>query len=148
MSNSTQQKKGTKMNKIDLLQQFTNTFVGNNFHLIIKEKGATFQVHTIEIIQKTDNTCPVKEIPVGDYFLHLIATNQYGNNASLLCNWTEELLQSLLGAYKEAKDADFSHITMCRDTLSGEPEKWLLLWGKNLCDPATSDGYVSAGNAG
>jgi hypothetical protein len=136
------------MTKIDLLQQFTNTFVGNNFHLIIKENGATFQVHTIEIIQKTDDNCPVKEIPVGDYFLHLIATNQYGNDASLLCNWTEELLRSLLSAYKEAKDAEFSHITMCKDTFSGGADKWLLLWGKKLYDPLTSDECVSAGNAG
>jgi hypothetical protein len=137
------------MNKIELMQQFTNTFVGKNFHLIIKEKGAAFKVHTIEIIQKTDDTCPIKEIPIGDCFLHLMATNQYGNDASMLCNWTEELLQNLLSAYKEAKDAEFSHITMCRDSLSGDADKWLLLWGKDLSEPGmTSDEYVSAGNAG
>jgi hypothetical protein len=137
------------MSKIEIMQQFMNTFVGKDFHLIIKEKEGTFQVHTIEVIQKTDDTCPVKEIPVGDYFLHLIATNQYGNDASLLCNWTEELLQNLLNAYKDAKEADFSHITMCRDTLSADPSKWLLLWGKDLFEfPTESNEYVSAGNAG
>ncbi len=137
------------MNKIELMQQFMNTFVGNNFHLLIREKEGTYKVHTIEVIQKTDDTCPVNEIPVGDYFLHLIAANQYGNDASMLCNWSEELLQNLLSAYKEAKDAEFSHITMCRDTLSGDADKWLLLWGKELFEHGTTGGeYVSAGNAG
>jgi hypothetical protein len=130
------------MNKIELMQQFTNTFVGKNFHLTIRENQGTFNVHTIEIIQKTDDTCPIKEIPVGDYFLHLIATNQYGNDASLLCNWTEELLQNLLGAYKEAKEADFTRITMCKDTLSGNPDQWLLLWGNETPELSTT------GNAG
>ncbi|MBT0159443.1 hypothetical protein G4O51_05615 [Candidatus Bathyarchaeota archaeon A05DMB-2] len=136
------------MSKIELMQKFMNTFTGKNIHLTIKENNSTFNVHTIEIIQKTDDTCPVKEIPVGDHFLHLIATNQYGNDASILCNWTEELLQNLLSAYKEAKDAEFSHITMCRDTLSDDPNRWLLLWGKDLSEPAIGDEYVSAGNAG
>jgi len=119
------------MNKLELMQQFMNTFVGKNFHLLIKEREGTFQVHTIEIMQKTDDTCPVKEISPGDYFLHLIATNQQGNDASMVCNWTEELLQNLLDTYKEAKDADFSHITMCRDSLSNDHNKWLLVWGNN-----------------
>jgi len=66
----------------------------------------------------------------------------------MLCNWTEELLQNLLSAYKDAKEAESSQITMCRDTLSGDPDKWLLLWGKDLPEPAIGDEYVSAGNAG
>jgi len=119
------------MNKLELMQQFMNTFVGKDFHLLIKERQSTFQVHTIEIMQKTDDTCPVKEISPGDYFLHLIATNQQGNDASMVCNWTEELLQNLLNNCKEAKDADFSHITMCRDFLSNDHNKWLLVWGNN-----------------
>ena len=119
------------MNKLELMQNFMNTFVGKNFHLLIKERQSTFQVHTIEIMQKTDNTCPIKEIPIGDYFLHLIATDSQGNDASMACNWTEELLQNLLDTYKEAKDADFSHITMCRDPLSNDHNKWLLVWGNN-----------------
>ena len=119
------------MNKLELMQQFMNTFVGKDFHLLIKERQNTFQVHTIGIMQKTDNTCPIKEIPIGDYFLHLIVTDQQGNDASIICNWTEELLQNLLDTYKEAKDADFSHITMCRDYLSNDRNKWLLVWGNN-----------------
>lgn len=119
------------MNKLELMQQFMNTFVGKNFHLLIKERQSTVQVHTIEIMQKTDNMCPIKEIQIGDYFLHLIATDPQGNEASMACNWTEELLQNLLETYKEAKDADFSYITMCRDHLSNDHNKWFLVWGKN-----------------
>ena len=106
-------------------------FVGKSFHLLVKEGDGTFQVHTIEIMQKTDDTCPVKEIPVGDYFIHLVATNQEGNDASIVCNWTEELLQNLMDSYKDAKDADSSHITMCRDPISNDANKWLLIWGNN-----------------
>jgi len=127
------------MNKLELLQQFMSTFVGNDFQLLIKEKEDTFKVHTIEIIQKTDDTCPVKEIPVGGHFLHLIASDQHGNDASIVCNWTEELLQNLLNTYKEAKDAEFSHITMCRDSFSSGSDKWLLLWGSDKLELATSN---------
>jgi len=119
------------MNKLELMQQFMNTFVGKDFHLLIKERQSTFQVHTIEIMQKTDNTCPIDEIPVGDYFLHLIATDAQGNEASMACNWTEELLQNLLDTYKEAREADFSHITMCRNPVSNDHNNWLLVWGNN-----------------
>jgi len=119
------------MNKLELMQQFMNTFVGKNFHLLIRERQSTFLVHTIEIMQKTDNTCPIKEIPIGDYFLHLIATDPQGNEASMACNWTEELLQNLLDTYKEAKVADFSHIIMCRDHLSNDYNEWFLVWGNN-----------------
>jgi hypothetical protein len=119
------------MNKLELMQQFMNTFVGKDFHLLIKERQSTLQVHTIEIMQKTDNTCPIKEIPIGDHFLHLIATDPQGNEASMACNWTEELLQNLLDTYKEAKDADFSHITMCRDPFSNDHNNWFLIWGNN-----------------
>ena len=108
-----------------------NTFVGKDFRLLIKERQNTFQVHTIEIMQKTDNACPIEEIPVGDYFLHLIATDPQGNEAYMACNWTEELLQNLLDAYKEAREADFSHITMCRNPVSNDHNNWLLVWGNN-----------------
>jgi hypothetical protein len=125
-----------------------STFVGNDFQLLIKEKEDTFKVHTIEIIQKTDDTCPVKEIPVGGYFLHLIASDQHGNDASIVCNWTEELLQNLLNTYKEAKDAEFSHITMCRDSFSSGSDKWLLLWGSDKLELATSNyNSIFAGKA-
>jgi hypothetical protein len=113
------------------MKQFMQSFVGKGFHLLIKEKDGTFQVHTIEIMQKTDDTCPVKEIPIGDYFLRLIATSQEGSEAAIVCNWTEELLQDLMNNYKDAKDADFSHITMCRDSISNDANKWLLILGNN-----------------
>ena len=107
------------------------SFVGKGFHLLIREKGSIFQVHTIEIMQKTDGTCPVKEIPIGDYFLRLVATNQEGNEAAIICNWTEELLQDLMNTYKDATDADASHITMYRDSITNDANRWLLIWGNN-----------------
>ena len=119
------------MKKINLMKKFMKNFVGKGFHLIIKEKDETFKVHTIEIMQKTDSTCPVKDVSIGDYFLHLVATNPQGNEASIVCNWTDELLKDLMANYKDAKDADFSQITMLKDPLSNESNKWLLTWGDN-----------------
>ncbi len=123
------------MNKLKLMQQFMKNFVGKGLRLLIKEKDGTFKVHTIEIMQKTDDTCPVKEIPVGDYFLHLVATNQEGNDASIVCNWTKELLQNLMDGYKDSKDADSSQITMSRDPTSSDSNKWLLVWGNTPGQP-------------
>jgi hypothetical protein len=111
------------------MQQFMNNFVGKGINLIIKEKDGTFFVHTIEIMQKTDDACPVKEIPVGDYFLHLLATNPQGRDASIVCNWTDELLRNLMANYKDAKDANSTQITMYRDPLSADSNMWLLSWG-------------------
>lgn len=119
------------MKKIRLMKEFMKNFVGKGFHLNIKEKDGTFKVHTIEIMQKTDSTCPVKEIPIGDYFLHLVATNPQGNEASIVCNWTDELLKNLMANYKDAKDADVSQITMFRDPISNDSNKWLLTWEEN-----------------
>lgn len=137
-------KEENKTDKFTLMQEFMNNFVGKGFHLLIKEKDGTFQVHTIEIMQKTDDTCPVKEIPVGDYFLHLKATNQEGNDASIICNWTEELLADLMNNYKDAKDADAACITMYRDPSSSDANKWLLLWDTNEIHQKTdSIPYIS-----
>ncbi len=113
------------------MKKFMKSFVGNDFHLFIQEKDGNFKVHTIEIMQKTDNTCPVKEIPIGDYFIHLVATNSRGNEASIVCDWSEELLKNLMDNYKEARDAQQSHITMFRDPFSGDANKWLLSWGND-----------------
>ena len=96
------------MKKLTLMKRFMKSFVGKNFHLIIKDKDGTFKVHTIEIMQKTDDTCPAKDIPVGDYFLHLHATNPQGNEASIVCDWTDELLKNLMTNYKDAKEANYS----------------------------------------
>ena len=119
------------MKKIRLMKEFMKNFVGKGFHLTIKEKDGAFKVHTIEIMQKTDNSCPVKEIPIGDYFLHLVATNPQGNEASIVCNWSDDLLESLMANFKEAKDAQCSHITMFRDPLSDDGNRWLLSWGSD-----------------
>jgi hypothetical protein len=117
------------MKKLTLMKQFMKNFVGKNFHLLIKEKEGTFKVHTIEIMQKIDNTCPVKEIPIGDYFIRLGATNQEGNDAQIICDWSDDLLKTLMANYKEAKNAEFSEITMFRDPISGDQNKWFLSWG-------------------
>jgi hypothetical protein len=117
------------MKKLTLMKRFMKSFVGKNFHLIIKDKDGTFKVHTIEIMQKTDDTCPAKDIPVGDYFLHLHATNPQGNEASIVCDWTDELLKNLMTNYKDAKEANYSQITMFKDPQSEDSNKWLLTWG-------------------
>lgn len=100
------------MTKLELMKKFMNTFVGNGFQLTIREKGNSFLVHTIEIIQKVDETCPVKDIQVGDYFLHLIVTDQHGMEAAMVCNWSQELLQNLLENRKLAKEAGQTQIAM------------------------------------
>jgi hypothetical protein len=116
------------MKRLELMKKFMQNYVGKGIHLIIKEKNDTFQVHTIEIMQKTDNTCPVKDIPIGEYFIHLLAINPQGNEASIVCNWTDTLLKDLMASYKDAKDAEASQITMIRDPLSDDSNKWLLTW--------------------
>jgi hypothetical protein len=80
-------------------------------------------------MQKTDETCPVEDISIGEYFLHLVATNPQGNEASIVCNWSDDLLKSLMANYKEVKDAECSQITMFRDPASDDANKWLLTWG-------------------
>lgn len=54
-----------------------------------------------------------------------------GNEAAIICNWTEELLQNLINDYKDARDADASSITMYRDTIINDPNRWLLIGGPN-----------------
>lgn len=127
------------MKKLTLMKRFMKSFVGKDFHLIIKDQDGTFKVHTIEIMQKTDETCPVKDITVGDYFLHLLATNPQGNEASIVCNWTDELLKNLMTNYRDAKDANCSQIMMFRDPQSQDENRWLLTWG----DPGKNKGRHS-----
>lgn len=117
------------MKKLTLMKKFMKQFVGKGFHLVIKETEGSFKVHTIEIMQKTDDSCPVENLPVGDYFLHLVATSQQGSEASIVCDWSDDLLKNLLSSYKDAKDAQFNQVTMFRDPVSGDPNKWLLTWG-------------------
>ncbi len=125
------------------MKEFMQNYVGKGIRLVIKEKNDTFKVHTIEIMQKTDNTCPVKDIPVGDYFIHLVATNKRGKEASIVCNWTEALLKDLMANYKDAKDADSSQITMIKDMLSDDSNKWLLTWSPKVEEPKEDPiGYI------
>ena len=116
------------MKKLTLMKRFMKNYVGQNLHLVIKEKDGTFTVHTIEIMQKTDDTCPVKEIEVGDYFLRLVATNPEGREASIVCNWSDELLKNLMTNYKDAKDANSSQIIMFRNPQESDSNQWLLTW--------------------
>lgn len=117
------------MGKLELMEKFMNTFVGNGFHLIIREHGNSFLVQTIGIMQKVDETCPIKHIPLGDYFLHLIVLDKHGEKASIMCNWSEELLQNLLENYKSAKEAGLNEIAMFRNPLTSDVNSWMLMWG-------------------
>ena len=120
------------MKKLGLMKEFMKNYVGKGIHLIIKEKNETLEVHTIEIMQKTDNICPVKDIPIGDYFLRLVATNPQGKEAAIVCDWTDELLKDLMANYKDAKDANSSQITMTRNMLPDDSDRWLLTWNANI----------------
>ncbi|MGD6850637.1 MAG: hypothetical protein ACQCN6_01090 [Candidatus Bathyarchaeia archaeon] len=121
------------MKKLTLMKRFMKQFVGRGFHLVIEEKEGRFKVHTIEIMQKTDESCPVEALAVGEYFLRLGATNGTGEEASIVCDWSDDLFKNLLSTYKDAKDANFSEVTMFHNPLSGDPNQWLLTWG----DPPT-----------
>lgn len=123
------------MKRITLMKKFLKTFVGKGLQLIIKEKEGSLKVHTIEIMQKTDDSCQVEDLPIGDYFLHLVATNPQGAEASIVCDWSDDLLKSLLSNYKDFKDAQYSQVTMLRDPLSKDPNKWMLLWGNEREEP-------------
>lgn len=123
------------MKKLTLMKRFMKHYVGKGCRLVIKEKDGAFKVHTIEIMQKTDNTCPVKDIPIGDYFIHLVATNKKGHEASIVCNWTDDLLKSLMESYKQAKDADYSEITMFKNPLANDENSWMLSWGDKVSNP-------------
>jgi len=116
------------MSKLELMKKFSSTFVGNGFHLVIRENGNSFLVHTVEIMEKIDETCPVKGIPVGDYFFRLVAENQHGKEASIVCDWSQELLQNLLENYKSAKEAGQTHIEMFRNPMTNDPNSWMLKW--------------------
>jgi len=117
------------MSKLELMEKFMYTFVGNGFHLVIRERENGFLVHTIEIMQKVDESCPVKEILMDDYFLHLIAKNQHGEEASIVCNWSQKLLENLLENYKTAKEAGRTCIKMSRNPMTNDPNDWILSWG-------------------
>ena len=131
------------MSKLELMKEFMNTFVGNGFHLVIRERGNSFLVHTIEIMQKIDETCPLKDIPVGDYFLHLKVTDLREDEASIVCNWSRELLRNLLENQKLAKEAGQTHVVMLRNSMAKEPNNWMLTWGNREQARATQPTQVA-----
>ncbi|MEM2440567.1 MAG: hypothetical protein QW493_05090 [Candidatus Bathyarchaeia archaeon] len=115
------------MSKLEIMERFMYTFVGNGLHLIIKEQDNSYFVHTIEIMQKVDETCIVKEIPVGDYFLHMVAVDKNGQEASIICNWSPELLQNLIDSSKTAKEIGSSSIIMFKEPITNN---WMIVFGK------------------
>ena len=115
------------MNKLDLMKDFASTFVGDDFYLIIKSGNTGVIVHTIEIIQKTDDTCQVTDIPIGDYFFRILAVDVNNRQAYILCNWSEQLIQNLLLQHSQAKAAGFNKIIMTKETPTAD--SWVLMWG-------------------
>jgi len=115
------------MSKIDLMKNFASTFVEDDFYLIIKADNTSVLVHTIEIIQKTDDTCQIKDIPIGDYFFRILAVDVDNRQAYILCNWSEQLLQNLLTQRLQAKEAGFNRIIMAKET--PRADSWVLMWG-------------------
>lgn len=115
------------MSKIDLMKNFASTFVGDDFYLIIKTDNTRVLVHTIEIIQKTDDTCQIKDIPIGDYFFRILAIDADNRQLHILCNWSEQLLQSLLTQRLQAKEAGFNKIIMAKEKPNAD--SWVLMWG-------------------
>ncbi|MQY62392.1 hypothetical protein GH146_03795, partial [archaeon] len=73
------------------MKNFASTFVGDDFYLIIKSNDTSVLVHTIEIIQKTDKSCQIKDITIGDYFFRILAVDVDNRQAYILCNWSEQL---------------------------------------------------------
>ncbi len=119
---------GNAMSKIDMMKDFASTFVGDDFYLIIKSDNTNVLVHTIEIIQKTDDTCQIKDIPIGDYFFRILAVDADNRQAYILCNWSEQLLQNLLTQRIRAKEAGFNKIIMVRESPNNS-DNWVLMWG-------------------
>jgi len=113
--------------KNNLMKKFMDAFVGNGVHLTIRDGGSRFTVHTIQIIEKTGESCPVKQVEVGDRFLRLLGTNENNREAAIVCNWSEQLLQNLLENYTNAKEAGSSEILMVKGD-PDNPDNWLLLW--------------------
>ena len=113
--------------KENLMTKFMNAFVGKGLHLTIKDAGAQLTIHTIQIIEKTDESCPIKQLQIGDRFLRLIGRDKNRGEAAISCNWSKQLLQNLLQNYKDAKDAGCTEIVMQKGDPTN-PDNWLLLW--------------------
>jgi len=112
--------------KNELLNKVMDAFVGNGIQLTIRDGKSRFRIHTIQIMEKANESCPVKEINVGERFLRLLGTDQNNNEVAILCNWSKELLENLLENYTNAKEAGCSEIVLLKET--SNPGNWLLLW--------------------
>ena len=136
------------MENLDMMKDFASTFVGDGFYLIINSNGSRVLVHTIEIIQKVDETCKFKEIPVGGYFFRILAVDANDRQSYILCNWSEQLLQNLITQRAKAKNAGFNKIVMTNETET-DPNTWALLWGEDkeivqkLAQKPSNLGYIS-----
>ena len=116
------------MENLNMMKDFASTFVGDDFYLIIKSNTTSVLVHTIEIIQKIDESCKFKDIPIGDYFFRIKAVDPKNRNAYILCNWSEQLLQNLLTQRVKAKQAGYNKIIMTQEKQVGS-NNWVLMWG-------------------
>lgn len=125
-NDTSSQSRGVPNMKQDLMQKFMNSYVGKGVHLTIRDGGSRFRVHTIQIMEKMDNSCPIKELKVGDYFFRLLARDENNTEAAILCNWDEQLLQNLLENYTNAKDAGSKEVTMVKGGSS--PNNWFVAW--------------------
>jgi hypothetical protein len=45
-------------------------------------------------------------------FLRWVATDSLGEEAWIVCDWSDDLLKNLLAACKDAKGAQFTEVTM------------------------------------
>jgi hypothetical protein len=124
------------MENLELMKDFASTFVGEDFYLIIRTGESAVLVHTIEIIQKVDDTCQIKDIPIGDYFFRILAVDVDNNQAYILCNWSEQLLQNLLTQRLRAKEAGFNKIIMAKE--SPRADSWVLMWGEAVLNAETA----------
>jgi len=118
--------------KVELMKEFMRTFVGNGFYLIIRQGERYLIVNSIGIVQKTDESCPIKEVPVGDYFFRLLTRDEDDLEVSLLCNWSEQLIQNLLDNYALARSAEFRVILLYKGSSPSNPNSWFILWGDQL----------------
>jgi hypothetical protein len=130
------------MKKLELMKDFAGTFVGDDFYLIIRTENTSVLVHTIEIIQKTDETCQIKDIPIGEYFFRILAVDINNRQAYILCNWSEKLLQNLLTQRLRAKEAGFNKIVM--EKQSPHTHNWILMWGEDSISSDQEDPQKSS----
>jgi len=118
--------------RLTLMEEFMKTFVGNSFHLILQQDQKYLLIDRIGIIEKTDESCPIKDLSIGDYFFQLSARNDEDQEASFLCNWSDEFIKNLLENYSLARNAGCKEILLRKDYLSNNSNTWSILWGNKI----------------